>query len=109
MKTSALTVMLFLAGSAEAKHHHHHHEQVLAASEEEAQDMETLNAMSTNKLVAGLRSTLDAALAAKELEQLLVRGVANTSDLRRDRLLHLLRQLQLLGGDVAQLLEDSAY
>jgi hypothetical protein len=65
MKTSALTVMLFLAGSAEAKHHHHHHEQILAASEEEAQDMETLNAMSTNKLVAGLRSTLDAALAAE--------------------------------------------
>ena len=65
MKTSALTVMLFLAGSVEAKHHHHHHETVLAASEEEAQDMETLNAMSTNKLVAGLRSTLDAALAAE--------------------------------------------
>ena len=53
-------------------------------------------------------AALDAALAAEELEQLLVRGVANTSDLRRDRLLHLLRQLQLLGGDLAQLPEDHA-
>ena len=53
-------------------------------------------------------AALDAALAAEELEQLLVRGVANTSDLRRDRLLHLLRQLQLLGADLAQLPEDHA-
>ena len=62
MKTSQLTVMLFLA--VEAKHHHHHDKQ-LVASNEELQDMESLNAMSTNKLVAGLRSTLDAALAAE--------------------------------------------
>ena len=52
-------------------------------------------------------AALDAALA-EQLEQLLVRGVANTSDLRQDRLLHLLRQLQLLGADLAQLPEDHA-
>ena len=52
-------------------------------------------------------AALDAALA-EQFEQLLVRGVANTSDLRRERLLHLLRQLQLLGADLAQLPEDHA-
>jgi len=65
MKTSQLTVMLFLASSVEARHHHHHHGHTMVATDNELSDMETLNAMSTNKLVAGLKSTLDSALAAE--------------------------------------------
>jgi len=57
--------MLFLASSVEARHHHHHHGHTMVATDNELNDMETLNAMSTNKLVAGLKSTLDSALAAE--------------------------------------------
>ena len=52
-------------------------------------------------------AALDAALA-EQFEQLLVCGVPNFGDLRRERRLHLLRQLQLLGADLAQLPEDHA-
>jgi heme oxygenase len=79
MKTS-LAVMLFLASSVEAKHHHHHDKQ-LVSSDEELQDMESLNAMSTNKLVAGLRSTLDSALAAEARDDKAA-AVANTAAIK---------------------------
>jgi len=57
MKYSAV-IALFLANSVEAKHHHHHMTQQLVAQQIDTHDMETLESMSTNKLIEGLQSTL---------------------------------------------------
>ena len=60
MKTIAY---IALVASVSAKHHHHHHELIDQA--EYLKDMETLQAMSTTKLVNGLRNTLNQALQAE--------------------------------------------
>ena len=58
MKTFAIFALI----GASARHHHHHRQEYAATS---SYDMEALESMSTNKLVSGLRSTLDAALYAE--------------------------------------------
>ena len=60
-------VALLLANTAAVQRHHHHHHKAInyVDSQEDTKDMETLEAMSTEKLVSGLRSTLDLALAAE--------------------------------------------
>ena len=63
MKT---TVYLALVASVSAKHHHKHHQKAsLVDQSEYLKDMETLNAMSTSKLVNGLQNTLNLALQAE--------------------------------------------
>ena len=56
------TAIAFLLATVAAKHHHHQHK-VHALSD--TKDMESLEAMSTEKLVSGLENTLHLALAAE--------------------------------------------
>ena len=53
------SVVALLLANVSARHHHHHHNSELVYS------MADLESMSTNKLVSGLRTTLDSALAAE--------------------------------------------
>jgi len=64
---STIVALLLANTSALTRHHHHHHHKAVnyVDSQEDTKDMETLEAMSTEKLVNGLRSTLDLALAAE--------------------------------------------
>jgi hypothetical protein len=62
MKVSPVVALLI--SSTYARHHHHHNTELIASSSDES-SMEALNAMSTNKLVTELRSSLDIALAAE--------------------------------------------
>jgi len=55
-------VFVALLGESLAKKHHHQHKR---HGESLIQDMESLEAMSTNKLVEGLQTTLNSALAAE--------------------------------------------
>jgi fatty acid desaturase len=64
---STIVALLLANTSALTRHHHHHHHKAInyVDSQEDTKDMETLEAMSTEKLVSGLRSTLNSALAAE--------------------------------------------
>merc|ERR1712216_794812 len=65
LKMKSVIASLLLANTAALqRHHHHHHHKAInyVDSQEDTKDMETLEAMSTEKLVTGLRSTLNAAL-----------------------------------------------
>ena len=57
MKTQ---VLFALIAATEARHHHHPHNEFA-----DLHEMESLESMSTSKLVSGLRSTLDSALYAE--------------------------------------------
>ena len=60
------TALLLVAGVSAHRHHHHRQHQVnYVSNQEDLHDMETLENMSTTKLVSGLRNTLDSALAAE--------------------------------------------
>ena len=60
------TVALLMLSSVEAKHHSHHHKHSHnPAIMADTQVMESLNSMTTEKLVNGLQNTLKAALEAE--------------------------------------------
>jgi len=60
MKTFA--VSLFLLSASNAHRHHHHHPRSYVNQNEQNSEMEDLEAMSTNKLISGLKTELDSAL-----------------------------------------------
>ena len=66
---SAIIALLVANTAAIQKHHHRHHKTINPHSyvhaTEDLHEMETLEAMSTEKLVSGLRNTLNLALEAE--------------------------------------------
>ena len=60
-------VIALLAGATAHRHHHKHHikHHTYINAREDLHDMETLENMSTERLITGMRSTLNQALAAE--------------------------------------------
>ena len=71
MKSVIISLLLANVSAVQHRHHHHKHQHAkintrnYIHSEEDTHDMETLEAMSTEKLVGGLRNTLNLALDAE--------------------------------------------
>merc|ERR1719265_1702795 len=69
MKSVILSLLLANTAALQRIHHHKHHKMInpyeYIHAKEDTHDMETLEAMSTEKLVGGLRNTLNLALEAE--------------------------------------------
>jgi len=69
MKSTILALLLLNTSALQRHHKHHHHKAInpyeFVHANEDLHDMETLEGMSTEKLVSGMRNTLNLALEAE--------------------------------------------